>query len=273
MNSIILLRVGIFAALMSMANSSSAALLLGTVNNLDPPGAFVIIDTETNAVTEIGQFQSNVVTGLSYDPVSDTLYGIDRDADTLVTVNTSTGAITTVGLLGIDTGSGGMAIDVNTNTLYYTDNRTDILYTIDSLTGVATPIGPHGAGDDTQGLAFDPNTNTLYATGGKTIAIGGIWNNGLYTLDITTGSASLVGYLGIHPKNHGLAFDPINNSLFMAESFGLQPLWAIDTSSGVATSIGNLGVNVGGLTYYGPIPEPASATMLAVAGLAVLRRR
>ena len=79
------------------------------------------------------------------------------DDDELLTINTSTGAATLVGAMGIVPFSAfrGLAFDPNTNTLYGSDHVTDLLYTINTSTGAATSVGNMGI-DRVFGLAFDP---------------------------------------------------------------------------------------------------------------------
>ena len=84
-----------------------------------------------------------------------TLYGIDWNTDTLVTINpANNGTAQTVGSLGIVTSSntqeGGFDISGATGIAYAAltaSDETRNLYTINLTTGAATLIGPIGAGD------------------------------------------------------------------------------------------------------------------------------
>ena len=81
-----------------------------------------------------------------------TLYGIDAMRDRLVVVDASTGGLTTIGSLGLNTSGsaiGGFDIEPGTNAAYAALQR-DIsfssLYTVDLATGQATEVGAIGGG-------------------------------------------------------------------------------------------------------------------------------
>lgn len=190
---------------------------------------------------------SGLVTGLAYDPNNDVLYGINRNFDTLLSINTSTGAGTTIGSLGIDTVAGGLAFDRNSNTLYYNDNTSSSMYSINTTTGAATLIGLNGIGL-MQGLAFDPNSNTLYATSSPT--------NSLYTINTATGAATLVGPFGVSLNDHGLGFDNTTNTLYCTNFVGSPDnLYTVNTSTGALTVVGPLSTSINGFTVQqSPIP-------------------
>ncbi len=125
------------------------------------------------------------------------LYAINDDPsfpgqNPLISIDTTTFAITTIGDLGIPFTSGGLAYDPNSDILYLVDGLSGTvangLYTVDRSTGVATLLGIHGV-TDLLGLAFDSTNNILYAS-----SYDGNTNSGaFYTLDTGTGAATLVG--------------------------------------------------------------------------------
>jgi hypothetical protein len=83
--------------------------------------------------------------------VTTQLYGIDSALDILVTTDDTTGAIHTVGPLGVDvTGEGGFDISGRSGIAYAAmipaNSSQSILYTINLATGAATPHGQIGAG-------------------------------------------------------------------------------------------------------------------------------
>jgi hypothetical protein len=82
------------------------------------------------------------------------LYGVayrDNGADNLITINTATGAATTIGPVGTNQGPaagssvGGLEFDPDSGILYYSESIN--LYTINPATGAATLIGPHGVNE------------------------------------------------------------------------------------------------------------------------------
>ena len=99
----------------------------------------------------------------------------------------------------------------------------------------------------------------------------------LYTIDLQTAAVTLVG-----PFNNpdgvqigtGLAYDP-TLGLFAVDNgssnYGSDRLYRIDPMTGQATLVGAMStMNVLGLAF---IPEPTTLGLLALGGLAVLRRR
>jgi MYXO-CTERM domain-containing protein len=92
---------------------------------------------------------------------STTLYGIDTGLDVLVTVNPTTGALTTVGSLGIDVNAaGGFDISRFTGIAYAallpSNKSNSSLYTINLATGAATAIGQIDGGIIITGMTVAP---------------------------------------------------------------------------------------------------------------------
>lgn len=108
---------------------------------------------------------------------------------------------------------------------------TDNYYRINHHTGVQTLLGQTGAA--IQGLAWDSNHNILYGSD--------LFN--LYTLNIATGAATMVGS---HVNTNwmiGLAYDNYSDTLY---GVSLEPdvLFTIDPSTGYATQVGSLGIDI-----------------------------
>ncbi|MEE9293297.1 MAG: hypothetical protein V3U83_10245, partial [Acidobacteriota bacterium] len=67
----------------------------------------------------------------------------------------------------------------------------------------------------------------------------------LYTIDPTTGSAALVGNMGIHAS--ALASDPVSGGLYAGTDFGLADLYKVDPATGEPTLIGDVGMGIVGV--------------------------
>lgn len=132
-------------------------------------------------------------TGMAGDPVSGNMYAVSSDcnANTLYTLNISTGAVTQVG-----TASGVCIIDIavdNAGVLYGVDMLSDRLISINKSNAAVTPIGPLGFDANyAQDMDVDPTTNLLYLAA---------YNNTnaqaeLRVADVATGLTTLISPIG-----------------------------------------------------------------------------
>ncbi|MEX0703295.1 MAG: PEP-CTERM sorting domain-containing protein [Planctomycetales bacterium] len=128
--------------------------------------------------------------------------------------------------------------------LYFADNL-DNVRTVDPGTTpfTVTTVGSLGVDFQYSGLDQDPNTNTIYGVAGHS-------GTGLYTIDPTTGAASLVGSHGVTDL-FGLAFDSKNNVLYGTQISSTGQLYQLNTTTGAATAVGPLSgaLGIGGLAY------------------------
>ena len=109
------------------------------------------------------------------------------------------------------------------------------LFTIDIATGAKTPIGAVSAeAGTTGGLAYDPASNTVYLTSTN--------NDALYTLNLSTGAATLVGSYGLDVVMHGLEWDSSTGTLYGASSTP-NSFYRISTTTGAASLVGAVGLS------------------------------
>jgi hypothetical protein len=115
-----------------------------------------------------------------------------------------------------------------------------VLVAIDPMTLAMTDIGPLGVGFDFGETAWDQSTGTLWMIDGRP-------QEALYTVDLTTGAASLVGVHGVEDL-FGLAYDTSTGTLFGS---GESPsgLFSMNQATGAAAMIGDPGVAADGLLY------------------------
>jgi DNA-binding beta-propeller fold protein YncE len=130
-----------------------------------------------------------------------------------------------------------------------------------SADGIMTSIGPTGI--DGRGMAYDDTHGILYATNYD--------DSGLYTIDINTGASTYIGDTGVRCDIVGLAYDEVNQILYLNEADVTDGLYTVDVNTGHATFVGANGYPwIDGLAW---LPEPSSFAILAIGALAGLRRR
>ena len=161
------------------------------------------------------------------------------NSNSLISIDTDTSTVTTIGALGTSNSFGGLAYDGNSGTLYMVGGRgNENLYTVDTGTGAATLVGTHGI-NDLFGLAFDTTNNVLY---GSAFVPG----TPLYAFDTATGAASAVTP-AMTARIGSLGYNATNDTLY-GLSAGSGDLYEIDRTTGVQTLLGNGGfVNNAGL--------------------------
>ncbi len=140
-------------------------------------------------------------------------------------------------------GAGDFANDPN---IYYIGNNTGALYSIaldtcaTNLIGTATLNG----GETYSGFAWCRASNTMYASSTNITA------SSLYTLDLNTGAATLIGPITGSPCAIALACD--NNGQLYTYDICDDNFYAVNSGTGAASLIGPIGfdANFGqGLTY------------------------
>jgi hypothetical protein len=158
-----------------------------------------------------------------------TIYGsaeIGGGPSSLYTIDPSTGAATLVGAIGYDR-VGALDFDPSTGILYGIGSNTPntfSLITIDTTTGLGTTVG------NTVGNFQDIN----FRSDGTLFGFAG---GALYTLNLTDGSATLVGSIssGIGTGN-GLAFDPMD-TLYRINGDTISTLDQSDASETVTGTV------------------------------------
>lgn len=235
--------------------------------------------------------------GLAYDAASDRLFATgawdaSTGTSTLFSIDRFTGALAEIGPMGngINLTSGGLAVHPLTGVMYAAGTngfQSSGLFTVDKSTGAATLVGQAGGqcctapfGFNMNGLGFASN-GTLYANG---FSLSG-GDSSLYTLDLASGAATLVGLHGVNVGRNlqysGLAFAADGRLLSLGSYDAASgALFTLDPLTGAATSLTPPGPYASGPVHFGvdgglvfapaaPVPEPASIGLM-LAGLALL---
>lgn len=303
----------LFMVLMLFAISANTAPMAFSVNsdsgNFLTQNSLYQIDLATGSDVPRGPLFNGIenrldTEGLAFAP-DGTLWGIDDDSLTLFPINTASGVINfldEVPLAGIPVGGGndfGMTFSCD-GSLYITSVGTRTLYR-QNLDGSNQMIGAVGAlGANISAIAAIDTPTRLYGLGNGLFRDGTTDSPNLYSIDMVTGVAVLIGPLGAQAGEYnqgGLGFDADGN------------LWAITERRTIANNIVNLpsqilqlDINTGAATLvsttsevgfeslaiaaptacgddYPRIPTlSAAGQLLAIfillfAGMAVLRRR
>jgi YVTN family beta-propeller protein len=158
---------------------------IGTPPRAPPPDNFAyevtgndlfgIVDLNTGVFTSVGSTGLRLVGLGSYGGI---IYGAADGGSTLYSVNTSTGALTAIGIGNIVYRGFG-----STSSGLYAFGANGDLYSINPANGAATDIGPTGLSFGGIVMGMSSGSSTLYLT----------QNNSLYSLNTTNGSATLIG--------------------------------------------------------------------------------
>ncbi|CAF3842740.1 unnamed protein product, partial [Rotaria sp. Silwood1] len=197
---------------------------------LNTPGTTTAIGSTTRTLFGGARSGAGIFYGMEYTAAG---------AGNLVTWDTATGTITTVGALaGLAAGHTvtGMAWDKTTSTMFglSTNGTVSTLYTINLATGALTTVAASMSGS---ALAIDiaiNNSGVMYSCD--------IGTDVLNLVNKTTGACTSVGSLGINLNfAQGMAFDGETDSLFLAAYTTTGQLYRCNTSTGATTLIGAFG--------------------------------
>lgn len=227
------------------------------------------IDLGAGTTSLVGPVGFADVQGLSFQPSTGILFGVDDTTENLITIDTATGAGSVVGALGVPTvGEAGLAFN-NAGDLFLADEDQEELFSVDPTSGAATFIGDF----------FLPSDSAVDITGID------FWNGILFgineddstlvTIDTGTAALTTIGPLGISVDDTGLAFDATGTLWGIGDNDGI---FTVNTSTGDATvtaagvnNFTNLAIRVQATA----VPAPATLGLLAIglAGLAAAGRR
>ena len=233
----------------------------------------VAINSQTGVGTVVGSLGISGAIPLAFSP-NGTLYTVanafppgSTAIERLAIINPATGQATLIGSpfpfrVGI------MPLAVSpTGTIFAAGTApgsplANALLTINAATGQPALVGPFGV-TGMMDFAFAPN-GTLY----------GATQTALYTINTSTGAATLVSNFSGGSMVMGITFDAAGN-LFATDFSAQSSLYSVNPTTGAATLIGQTGVPFVHSADVNPIPEPATLVLLGtgLAGVAAKVRR
>ncbi len=162
-----------------------------------------------------------------------TLYVIDYATNTLYTVNTTTGAVTTIGPSTPRAGETWTGLTGATDGTMYgstTNISRSTLYTIDLATGASTEVGEITNAPAIIDIAVTP--------GGEMFGVD-IVNDNLVQIDPATGAGTVIGYIGFNANYaQGMDYEETSGTLYLAAYSSQGELRIADPATGNTVLVG-----------------------------------
>jgi YVTN family beta-propeller protein len=161
----------------------------------------------------------------------------------MFTVNSTTGALTSIGTIAAGAGPDSVAVDPSGMFAYVPNfGSNDVsMYTIDTTTGALASIGTGtiAAGTSPDSVAVDPAGKFAYVTnfGSNDVS--------MYTIDATTGALASLGTIAAGTDPFSVAVDPAGKFAYVAnttlnDTDGSVSMYTIDATTGVLTPTGTI---------------------------------
>ena len=155
----------------------------------------------------------------------------------MYTVNSTTGALTSIGTIAAGTGPDSVAVDPAGKFAYVTNSGSNdvSMYTIDATTGALASIGTIAAGAEPISVVVDPAGKFAYVTN---------WGSddvSMYSIGATTGILTSVGRIAGGTNPSSVAVDPTSEFAYVA-NWGSNDvsMYTINSTTGALTSIGTI---------------------------------
>lgn len=237
----------------------------------DGPSDFYEIFPDGPGASLLGNgVQDTSLSGLAYDSTNGKMYVSDvcgPECYGIGEVNLETWEITQIGLFTNTSNIHALAHDPMTDTLIGWDTESYRMVTIDRATSLETYIGVTDVAE-VRAMAYDPISDTMY--GADFLPE----DSQLVIINRNTGAVTPVGPFVVDIESSvGMAFDSATGSLYIADDDG--DFFEVNTSTGEATLLGNLGIPFDAMTSIPdgrqppthPVPGLSFWSILALAGL------
>jgi YVTN family beta-propeller protein len=228
---------------------------------MDPTGKFAYVANEGSfAPTNVSMFTINSTTGaltlmgtivtggraisVAVDPTGKFVYVATHSEPpgsagvvSMYTINASTGALTSIGLVGTGTDPASVAVDPTGKFTYVTNSGSNdvSMYTVNATTGVLTSLGPIAAGTAPGSVAVDPSGKFAYVTNS------GSNNISMYSINTTTGALTSIGTIAAGSSPNSIAIHPSGKFAYVTNSGSNDvTMYSIDAITGALTLIGTI---------------------------------
>jgi len=159
----------------------------------------------------------------------------------MYTINSTTGALTSIGMIAAGYGPDSVAVDPAGKFAYVAnfDSNDVSMYTIDATTGALASIGTIAAGTSPDSVAVDPAGKFAYVTNFNSNDVS------MYTIDAATGALTFIGSIAAGTNPFSVAVDPAGKFAYVANwtgsnADGSVSMYTIDATTGVLTPTGTI---------------------------------
>jgi hypothetical protein len=151
-------------------------------------------------------------------------------------------ATITVGSSGAGRAQVQVTLTVEPRPLFYMiDQQNDVLRRLDPATLQVTDVGPLGFDMQFGDCTFDTDGRQLLAIDGQT-------GQNLHRIDLATGAATLIGAHNV-VNTFGLEYRSTGGGLYMTNRLVPRGLYLVDTASGAANLVVEVGIRFDGLAW------------------------
>ena len=169
-------------------------------------------------------------------PQCDGSFGSDSSVS-MFTIDSTTGALTSIGVIAAGTGPDFVAVDPAGKFAYVTNfgSNNVSMYTINATTGALASIGTIAAGTGPFSLAVDPAGKFAYVTNFNSNDVS------MYTINATTGALTSLGTIAAGTNPVSVVVDPSGKFAYAAD-FGSNnvSMYTINATTGALKSIGTI---------------------------------
>jgi YVTN family beta-propeller protein len=221
--------------------------------------AMYAINATTGALTSAGTIEGNCP-GLCFpssvvvDPFGKLAYVADGGGGApfnvaMYTINSTTGALTSIGTIAAGTDPVSIAVDP-ANKFAYVANWTGYdttgsvsMYTIDAATGSLAPIGTTATEISPTWITIHPSGKFAYVTNSGSNSVS------MYAIDPTTGALTSIGTVAAGTDPVSIAVDPLGKFAYVAnwtayDATGSVSMYTIDATTGSLTPIGTIDTEI-----------------------------